>query len=90
MPDAPSLEPDGVTIGRVRFDFRAMTAVGPEGALELTPHDILVCKVLTLRRGSSAEAEVSLPLRPRGEILATSIEGLLGVRAQGRRSAFPA
>jgi DNA-binding response OmpR family regulator len=28
-----------------------MTARGPEGPLELTPHDILVLKVLALRRG---------------------------------------
>jgi len=47
----PAIEPEGVTIGGVRFDFGAMTAVGPGGAIELTPHDILVCKVLTLRRG---------------------------------------
>jgi DNA-binding response OmpR family regulator len=44
-------EPDEVTVGRVRFDLRAMTATGPEGRLELTPHDILVLKVLALRRG---------------------------------------
>jgi len=44
-------EPDEVTIGRVRFDLRGMTARGPEGTLDLTPHDILVLKVLALRRG---------------------------------------
>ena len=31
--------------------FRGMTADGPGGRLELTPHDILVLKVLALRRG---------------------------------------
>jgi two-component system phosphate regulon response regulator OmpR len=40
-----------VTVGRVRFDFRGMTADGPGGRLALTPHDILVFKVLALRRG---------------------------------------
>lgn len=47
----PAAEPDEVTIGRVRFDLRGMTASGPEGTLDLTPHDILVFKVLVLRRG---------------------------------------
>jgi DNA-binding response OmpR family regulator len=40
-----------VTIEGVRFDFRALTATGPQGRLELTPHDILVLKVLAERRG---------------------------------------
>jgi DNA-binding response OmpR family regulator len=40
-----------ITIEGVRFDFRALTATGPEGRLELTPHDILVLKVLAERRG---------------------------------------
>jgi DNA-binding response OmpR family regulator len=44
-------EPDAVTCGAVRFDFRAMTAAGPAGLLDLTPHDILVLKVLATRRG---------------------------------------
>jgi DNA-binding response OmpR family regulator len=47
----PAAEPDEVTIGRVRFDLRGMTASGPGGTLDLTPHDILVLKVLVLRRG---------------------------------------
>jgi DNA-binding response OmpR family regulator len=47
----PAAEPDAVTIGRICFDLRGMTARGPEGPLELTPHDILVLKVLALRRG---------------------------------------
>jgi DNA-binding response OmpR family regulator len=49
--DALSREPDEVVVGPVRFDLRAMTASGPEGRLDLTPHDILVLKVLALRRG---------------------------------------
>ena len=40
-----------ITIEGVRFDFRALPAPGPEGRLELTPHDILVLKVLAERRG---------------------------------------
>jgi DNA-binding response OmpR family regulator len=40
-----------VTIEGVRFDFRALTATGPRGRLDLTPHDILVLKVLAERRG---------------------------------------
>jgi DNA-binding response OmpR family regulator len=47
----PVREPVEVTVGRVRFDFRGMTAVGPDGTLELTPHDFLVLKVLAHRRG---------------------------------------
>lgn len=48
--DAPA-EPDIVTVASVRFDLRGMTASGPDGTLDLTPHDILVFKVLALRRG---------------------------------------
>ncbi len=49
-------EPQGATasettIAGVRFDFRALTATGPRGRLELTPHDILVLKALVERRG---------------------------------------
>jgi len=44
-------EPDEVLVGPVRFDLRAMSARGPAGPLDLTPHDILVLKVLALRRG---------------------------------------
>jgi DNA-binding response OmpR family regulator len=43
--------PSDLTIGRVRFDFGAMTATGPSGPLDLTPHDILVLKILAVRRG---------------------------------------
>jgi DNA-binding response OmpR family regulator len=49
--DTPTREPDGVVVGPVRFDLRGMTASGPMGPLDLTPHDILVLKVLALRRG---------------------------------------
>jgi DNA-binding response OmpR family regulator len=48
---APTLEPEALTLGGVRFDFRAMTAEGGDAAGELTPHDILVLKVLAARRG---------------------------------------
>jgi two-component system, OmpR family, response regulator MtrA len=47
----PTSEPLALTLGEVCFDFRAMTADGPPGARELTPHDILVLKVLAARRG---------------------------------------
>ena len=47
----PAVEPDEVTVGPVHFDLRGMTATGPQGPLDLTPHDILVLKVLALRRG---------------------------------------
>jgi DNA-binding response OmpR family regulator len=48
---ARSAELETVACGSVVFDFRAMTAVGPSGVLDLTPHDILVAKVLAARRG---------------------------------------
>src|SRR5262249_36773928 len=50
-PESAAAEPERVTVGRVAFDLRAMTARGPDGPLALTPHDILVLKVLALRRG---------------------------------------
>ncbi len=43
--------PDTLTLGSVRFDFRALTAEGPDGPLDLTPHDIRVLKVLASQRG---------------------------------------
>jgi len=49
--DRPTHEPDEVRVGAVHFDLRAMSARGPQGPLELTPHDILVLKVLAARRG---------------------------------------
>ena len=47
----PSEEPGEVSVGSVRFDLRGMTATSREGTLDLTPHDILVFKVLAARRG---------------------------------------
>ena len=47
----------GLELGAVRFDLRGMTARGPAGGLELTPHDILVLKVLALRRGEVVPRE---------------------------------
>jgi DNA-binding response OmpR family regulator len=43
--------PEALVLGLVRFDFRALTASGPAGAAELTPHDVLVLRVLAARRG---------------------------------------
>ncbi len=50
---AESEPPPGstVTLGAVTFDFKALTATGPEGRLDLTAHDILVLKALAERRG---------------------------------------
>ena len=47
---APSQPPEELTLGDVRFDFRALTASGGQ-ASALTTHDILVLKVLAARRG---------------------------------------
>ena len=47
---APRPSPDALTLGDVRFDFRALTASGGQAAA-LTTHDILVLKVLAARRG---------------------------------------
>ena len=38
-------------LGNLRFDFEALTADGPDGPLELTPHDLLTLKVLAENRG---------------------------------------
>jgi DNA-binding response OmpR family regulator len=43
--------PSELTIGGVRFDFGALIATGRSGPLDLTPHDILVLKILAERRG---------------------------------------
>jgi two-component system, OmpR family, response regulator RegX3 len=43
--------PETVALGGIRFDFRALTARGPTGAIDLTPHDVLVLRVLAGRRG---------------------------------------
>ena len=52
VPRPVSSEPplDELTLGGVRFDFRALTATGGQ-ASTLTTHDILVLKVLAARRG---------------------------------------
>jgi len=42
---------DDLILGGVRFDFRALTATGARGPVELSCHDILVLKVLADRRG---------------------------------------
>lgn len=42
---------DELVLGGVRFDFRALTATGPHGPVDLTGHDILVLRVLAERRG---------------------------------------
>jgi DNA-binding response OmpR family regulator len=41
----------GLELSGVTFDFRALTATGPSGPLELTPHDIRVLQLLAERRG---------------------------------------
>jgi two-component system response regulator MtrA len=43
--------PEGLVLGGIRFDFRALTARGSTSAPGLTPHDVLVLKVLAARRG---------------------------------------
>jgi DNA-binding response OmpR family regulator len=40
-----------LVLGSVRFDLRGMTAAGPQGPLDLTPHDIRVLQILAERRG---------------------------------------
>jgi len=40
-----------ITLCGVRFDFGSLTATGPGGRLDLTPHDIQVLKILTEHRG---------------------------------------
>ncbi len=46
-----SKEVDELVLGGVCFNFRALTAAGPDGPTDLTCHDILVLKVLSERRG---------------------------------------
>jgi DNA-binding response OmpR family regulator len=41
----------GLDVAGVRFDFRALTATGPSGPVDLTPHDIRVLQLLAERRG---------------------------------------
>ena len=45
---SPSSE---LALDGVRFDFQALTAAGPQGPLDLTPHDIRVLQLLAERRG---------------------------------------
>ena len=40
-----------LAIGGVRIDFRALTATGRDGPLDLTPHDVRVLQILAERRG---------------------------------------
>ena len=40
-----------LALGDLRFDFRGLTAKGPQGPLDLTPHDIRVLGMLAERRG---------------------------------------
>ena len=47
----PAAASSGITLGGIRFDFRSLTADGPGGRLDLTPHDIHVLRVLAERRG---------------------------------------
>ncbi len=47
---APRHAPDELTLGGVRFDFRALTATGGN-AFALTTHDILVMKMLAAHAG---------------------------------------
>jgi DNA-binding response OmpR family regulator len=49
--EAPEGVVDEAFLGGVRFDFRALTATGPEGPADLSCHDILVLRVLAEHRG---------------------------------------
>lgn len=49
----PPIPPRGLVLEGVRFDFGSFTAVGPNGPLSLTTHDLLVLKVLAERRGET-------------------------------------
>ena len=42
---------DSLVLGALRFDFLALTAVGPQGPLDLTTQDLQVLKTLADRRG---------------------------------------
>jgi DNA-binding response OmpR family regulator len=53
----PGMPPKGLVLGAIRFDFEAMSAVGPDGRLELTLHDLLVLQVLADRRGEVVSRE---------------------------------
>jgi DNA-binding response OmpR family regulator len=43
--------PEPLVLSGIRFDFRALTASGPDGDVGLTTHDVLVLRVLAARRG---------------------------------------
>jgi DNA-binding response OmpR family regulator len=56
---------DELTLGGVRFDFRALSATGG-GAAALTTHDILVLRVLAARHGQLVRRiDVVEEVRPR-------------------------
>jgi two-component system alkaline phosphatase synthesis response regulator PhoP len=40
-----------IVLAGIRFDFKSLTASGPDGALDLTTHDVLVLRILAERRG---------------------------------------
>jgi DNA-binding response OmpR family regulator len=44
--------PESLQLAGIQFDFRALTARGAAQAAQLTPHDVLVLKVLASRRGA--------------------------------------
>jgi DNA-binding response OmpR family regulator len=44
--------PESLQLGGIQFDFRALTARGAAQAAQLTPHDVLVLKVLASRSGA--------------------------------------
>jgi DNA-binding response OmpR family regulator len=48
---APPTELTEIVLAGVRFDFRNLTATGPDGPLDLTTHDVLVLRVLAEYRG---------------------------------------
>jgi DNA-binding response OmpR family regulator len=48
---APPPELTEIVLAGVRFDFRSLTATGPDGVLDLTSHDVLVLRVLAEHRG---------------------------------------
>ncbi len=49
--ESPPQSSAEMTIRGIRFDFRSLTATGRRGRLDLTPHDILVLKILAEHRG---------------------------------------
>jgi DNA-binding response OmpR family regulator len=49
--ESPPQSSAEMTIGGIRFDLRSLTATARRGRLDLTPHDILVLKILAEHRG---------------------------------------